>query len=374
MKILKYIGIALLICGALFAAAYFIKTNNKSIIEFETETSIVTSIERKTVVTGKVIPEDEVEIKPQIQGIIQDLFVEEGDLVEAGDLLAKIKVVPNEQSLNSARGRLANSKIVMKNATVDFNRNKDLYAKGIISKQEFENSELRYNQSKLDVSNASSDLQIIRLGSAGGAASANTNIRATVPGTILEIPVEEGFQVIASNSFNAGTTIATIADLNKMIFEGKVDESEVGKLIKGTAIEVSIGAIEGVKFPAKLNFIAPKGTEEGGAVQFKIKADVTLDDKFFIRAGYSANADIILEKKENILSIREALLKFDRKTEEPYVEVKIGADEFEKRILILGTSDGVNVEVIKGLSLDDEIKVWNKAKKSEEKGDPDPRN
>ena len=154
-------------------------------------------------------------------------------MVKTGDLLAKIKVVPNEQNLNSAEGRLANSRIVLKNAQIEFNRNKDLYEKGIISKQDFDNVQLRYNQSKLDVSNAISDLQIIRSGSKGGAASANTNIRATVPGTVLEIPVEEGFQVIASNSFNAGTTIATIADLNKMIFEGKVDEAEVGKLKVG---------------------------------------------------------------------------------------------------------------------------------------------
>jgi HlyD family secretion protein len=206
MKVLKYIGIALLIFGALFAVAFFIKTNNKSAIVYKTQTVITTSIERKTVVTGKVIPEDEVEIKPQIQGIIETLFVEEGDQVATGDLLAKIKVVPNEQSLNSAEGRLANSRILLKNAELEFNRNKDLFDKGIISKQDFDNVQLRYNQAKQDVSNAVSDLQIIRLGSKGGAASANTNIRATVPGTVLEIPVEEGFQVIASNSFNGFTT------------------------------------------------------------------------------------------------------------------------------------------------------------------------
>ena len=197
MKILKYIGITLLISGALFAAAYFIKTNDKSAIIYETKTIINTSIEKKTVITGKVIPEDEVEIKPQIQGIIDALFVEEGDKVKTGDLLAKIKVVPNEQSLNSAEGRLANSRIVLKNTEIEFKRNKDLFDKGIISKQDFDNIQLRYNQSKLDVSNAVSDLQIIRLGSKGGAASANTNIRATVPGTVLEIPVEEGFQADA---------------------------------------------------------------------------------------------------------------------------------------------------------------------------------
>lgn len=360
MKILKYIGIALLICGVLFAAAYFIKTNNKSAIEYETETAIITSIERKTVVTGKVIPEDEVEIKPQIQGIIETLFVEEGDLVNTGDLLARIKVVPNEQNLNAAQGRLANSKIVLKNAKIDYDRSKDLFSKGIISKQEFENSELRYSQSKQDIANATSDLQIIRSGSAGGAASANTNIRATVPGTILEIPVEEGFQVIASNSFNAGTTIATIADLNKMIFEGKVDEAEVGKLKVGMPLEVNLGAIEDQSLEAKLKFIAPKGNEEQGAVQFIIEADLFLNDSIFIRAGYSANASLVLERKDSIMAIPESLLQFDRETEKPYVEISLGEQTFEKRDIEIGISDGVNVEIISGLTREDLIKVWNK--------------
>ena len=360
MKILKYIGITLLISGALFAAAYFIKTNDKSAIVYETKTIINTSIEKKTVITGKVIPEDEVEIKPQIQGIIDALFVEEGDKVKTGDLLAKIKVVPNEQNLNAAEGRVANSKIVLKNAQIEFKRNKDLFDKGIISRQDFDNIQLRYNQSKLDVSNAVSDLQIIRLGSKGGAASANTNIRATVPGTVLEIPVEEGFQVIASNSFNAGTTIATIADLNKMIFEGKVDEAEVGKLIVGMPLEVNLGAIEDQSLEAKLKFIAPKGNEEQGAVQFKIEADLFLNDSIFVRAGYSANASLILERKDNIMAVEESLLQFDRKTEKPYVEIQIGDQKFERRDIEIGLSDGVNVEVLSGLTEDDKIKVWNK--------------
>ena len=360
MKILKYIGITLLISGALFAAAYFIKTNDKSAIVYETKTVITTSIENKTVITGKVIPEDEVEIKPQIQGIIDALFVEEGDKVKTGDLLAKIKVVPNEQNLNSAEGRLANSRIVLKNTQIEFKRNKDLFDKGIISRQDFDNIQLRYNQSKLDVSNAVSDLQIIRLGSKGGAASANTNIRATVPGTVLEIPVEEGFQVIASNSFNAGTTIATIADLNKMIFEGKVDEAEVGKLIVGMPLEVNLGAIEDQSLEAKLKFIAPKGNEEQGAVQFKIEADLFLNDSIFVRAGYSANASLILERKDNVMAVEESLLQFDRETEKPYVEIQIGDQKFERRGIEIGLSDGVNVEVISGLTEDDQIKVWNK--------------
>ena len=370
MKILKYSAISLLVIGALFAAAYFIKTNDKSAIIYDTQKTLITSIERKTVVTGKVIPEDEVEIKPQIQGIIDVIFVEEGDLVKTGDLLAKIKVVPNEQNLNSAEGRLANSRIVLKNAQIEFNRNKDLYEKGIISKQDFDNVQLRYNQSKLDVSNAISDLQIIRSGSKGGAASANTNIRATVPGTVLEIPVEEGFQVIASNSFNAGTTIATIADLNKMIFEGKVDEAEVGKLKVGMPLEVSLGAIEDQALQAKLKFIAPKGNEEQGAVQFKIEADLYLNDSIFVRAGYSANASLVLERKDSIMAISESLLQFDRKTEEPYVEIEIEDQKFERRDVKIGISDGVNVEIISGVSENAKIKVWNKTEPIK-KGDED---
>ena len=370
MKILKYIGIALLISGVLFAMAYFIKTNDKSVIEYETQTAMITNIEKKTVVTGKVIPEEEVEIKPQIQGIIEGLFVKEGDLVQTGDLLAKIKVVPNEQNLNSARGRLQNSKIVLNNSKIEFNRNKNLFDKGIISKQQFQNIELQYNQAKQNVNNAASDLEIIRSGSAGGVASANTNIRATVPGTILEIPVEEGFQVIASNSFNAGTTIATIADMNKMIFEGKVDEAEVGKLRVGMYLDVNLGAIEDQSLEAKLNFIAPKGNEEQGAVQFIIEADLFLNDSIFIRAGYSANASLVLEKKDNVMAISESLLQFDRETEEPYVEIAIGEQKFERRDVEIGLSDGVNVELISGISMEDKIKVWNKTEPIK-KGDED---
>ena len=374
MKILKYIGIAAVILGALFATAYFIKTNNKSVIEYDTESAIITDIEKKTVVTGKVIPEDEVEIKPQIQGIIEGLFVKEGDLVQTGDLLAKIKVVPNEQNLNSARGRLQNSKIVLNNAKIEFDRNQDLLKKGIISRQQFQNVELQYNQALQSVSNAESDLEIIRSGSAGGAASANTNIRATVPGTILEIPVEEGFQVIASNSFNAGTTIATIADMKKMIFEGKVDEAEVGKLRVGMPLEVNLGAIEDQSLDAELKFIAPKGNEEQGAVQFIIEADLFLDDSIFIRAGYSANASLVLERKDSIMAISEALLQFDRETEKPYVQVLIGEQEFERRDVEIGISDGVNVEVLSGITMEDKIKVWNKTepiKKGDEESEED---
>ena len=365
----KKAKIILIIIGVFFIAAliWFGKKNSKSIIQYETEKPFKTTILKKTVATGKVTPLEEIEIKPQITGIIDKIFLLEGVKVVKGDLIATVRVVPNEQSLLSAKGRVDNIKIILDNAKIALDRNKNLFEKGVISKQEFENIELNYNQTLQDLKNAQNDYQIIKSGSSGAAGAANTNIYAQMTGTILEIPVKEGDQVIQSNNFNAGTTIASIADMNKMIFEGKVDESEVGKLINGSEIEVSIGAIEGKKFPAKLNFIAPKGTEEAGAVQFKIKADVSLNESYFIRAGYSANADIILEKKENVLAIKEALLRFDAKTEEPYVEVKKADGSFEKRTLKLGVSDGVNVQILKGINEKDEIKIWNKTTKEDKK-------
>jgi HlyD family secretion protein len=360
MKILKYFAIALLVLGAVFATLYFIKTNSKSLVEFDVQSPEIKTIEKKSVVTGTVIPEDEVEIKPQISGIIEKLYVEEGDLVTNGDLLAKVKVVPNEQALNSAQGRLSNTLILLKNAEVEFKRNETLFEKEIISKQQYDNAKLNYDQAKQNVKNARSDLQIIKLGSAGGSSIANTNIRATVAGTVLEIPVKEGDQVIESNTFNAGTTIATVADLNKMIFEGKVDEAEVAKLVIGMPLKVTLGAVQDKEFDAQLKFIAPKGNEEQGTVQFKIEGDVYLDNSVFIRAGYSANASLVLEKKDSVMVISEALLQFDKITNKPFVELKNDKGNYDRKDIELGISDGINVEVVKGLNRDDQIKVWNK--------------
>ena len=369
-KVFKYILIAAILFGVLYATVFFIKSNSKPSIQYDTQTALITSIEMKSVATGKVIPEDEVEIKPQISGIIQTLYVEEGDNVKTGDLLAKVKVVPNEQSLNSAKGRLANTKILMQNARIEFNRNKGLFEKEIISQQDFQNAELNYSRAKQDVTNAENDLQIIKLGSAGGSATANTNIRATVSGTVLEMPIKEGDQVVESNTFNNGTTIAIIADLSKMIFEGKVDEAEVGKLKIGMPLIVNLGAIQDKEFEARLKFIAPKGNEEQGAVQFKIEGDVYLDKDFFVRAGYSANASLVLERKDSILAIPEALLQFDKKTKKPYVEVQIKDQEFERKDIETGISDGINVEILSGITIKDNIKVWNKTEE-EKKEDED---
>ncbi len=359
-KYVKYGLIGVLVLGALWAAAFFIKSNSKGAITYDTKNPFIASIEKKTVATGKVIPQDEIEIKPQISGIIDKILMEEGDDVRAGDLIAVIKVVPNEQALNSALGRVRNAEAALSNVKIEYDRNKQLFDRGVISSQDFNNLKLRYDQAVLELENSRADYQIIRLGSAGGSSSANTNIRATVNGTILEIPVEVGDQVIQSNNFNDGTTIATIADLKTMIFEGKVDEGEVGKLKIGMPLEISLGALADQKLHANLKFIAPKGIEEAGAVQFKIEGDVALNDSIFIRAGYSANASLVLEKKDSIMVIPEALLQFDKETDKPYVEVAVGDQKFERKDIEIGISDGVNVEIVSGLTEEDEVKVWNK--------------
>lgn len=359
-KFVKYGLIAILVLGAMWAATYFIKTNSKSAITYDTKTPFTSTIELKTVATGKVIPEEEIEIKPQISGIIDKIFKEEGDDVRNGDLIATIRVVPNEQALNQSRGRVRNAELALNNVKIEYDRNKKLFDRGVISNQDFNNLQLQYDQATQELENARADYRIILKGSAGGSTSANTNIRATVNGTILEIPVEVGDQVIQSNNFNDGTTIATIADLGKMIFEGQVDEGEVGKLSVGMPLEISLGALEDQNFDAILKFIAPKGVEEAGAVKFKIEGDVAVSDTVLIRAGYSANASLTLEKKDSIMVIPEALLQFDRETDKPYVEVATGEQQFERRDIEIGISDGVNVEIISGLEMDDQVKVWNK--------------
>jgi len=370
-KYLKYGLIGVAIVGILFATVHFLKKNSTPTKLYKTESLERKDIVNKVIVTGKVIPEDEINIKPQISGIIDKIYLEEGEKVNAGDLIAVIKVVPNEQSLNQAQGRVRNAEIALNNSKIEYDRNKALFDKGVIASQDFNTLKLQFDQATQELSNAKADYQIIRRGSAGGSSSANTNIRATVSGTILEIPVEEGDQVIQSNNFNDGTTIATIADMTQMIFEGEVDEAEVGKLTVGMPLSINLGALEKNTFDAELKFIAPKGIEEEGAVQFKIEGDLVLDENAYIRAGYSANASIVLEEKKDVLSIKEALLQFDKETEKPFVEIEIGDNEFERKDIELGVSDGIDVEVVSGIDEDAKIKVWNKLEQRSDDEDED---
>ena len=364
------LGIVLLIL-LVFVLKYFKDSNAKEVVDYKTELPFYSTLDTKTVATGKLNPEEEIELKPQISGIVDQIFVEEGDLVRKGDLIAKIRVVPNEQALGSAKSRINSARLSFENAQTLFNRNKTLFEKGVISKQDFENSELSLNQSKESFDQSKDDYQIIKQGSLSGGSSANTNIVAQIPGTVLEIPVREGDQVIQSNNFNAGTTIATIADMSKMIFEGKVDESEVGKLEEGKDIKVILGAINEKEFPAVLTFVAPKGVEENGAVQFTIKADVTIESSTKIRAGYSANAEIEIESKDSVLVIKEALLQFNRITEKPFIELQKENGNFTKKNVTIGLSDGINVEILEGVEEGDKIKVWNKASEENNEDEED---
>ena len=373
-KTLKVISGIVLLILFVYVLKYFKDSNSKDIVEYKTEQPFYSSIDTKIVATGKLNPEEEIEIKPQISGIVDKILVEEGDLVIKGDLIAKIRVVPNEQALVSAQSRINTTKLSYNNAKTLFERNKTLFEKGYISRQDFENNELSLNQAEEVYNQAQNDYQIIKQGSILGGGSANTNIIAQISGTILEIPVREGDQVIESNNFNAGTTIATVADMSQMIFEGKVDESEVEKLEEGIDIKVILGAINEKDFPAKLTFVAPKGIEQNGAVQFTIKADVEVESSKSIRAGYSANAEIEVESKDSVLVINESLLQFNRITEKPFVEILSDKGEFRTKNVEIGISDGINVEIIEGVKLTDQIKVWNKALEDNNDEDQDDEN
>ncbi|GGD19277.1 efflux RND transporter periplasmic adaptor subunit [Hyunsoonleella pacifica] len=365
-KTVKIILVLLAVVALVFVLRYFMDANSKDIEEFDVAQPFYTTISSQAVATGKLNPEEEIELKPQITGIVDKIIVEEGDKVKKGDLIAQIRVVPNEQSLANAKSRIATSKLSADNATTQFQRDKKLFEKGVISIQTFENSELTYKQALENLRQAQNDYQIIKRGSISGGSAANTNIIAQISGTILEIPVREGDQVIQSNNFNAGTTIATVADMSNMIFEGKVDEAEVGKLEEGKDIKVVLGAINDKEFPAKLTFVAPKGIEENGAVQFTIKANVKLDSISNIRAGYSANAEIDLEGKDSILAIKEALLQYKRSSDKPYVEIQDENGKFKRKNVKIGISDGINVEILDGIEEGDKIKVWNKASDDKE--------
>lgn len=373
-KTLKVISGIVLLILFVYVLKYFKDSNSKDIVEYKTEQPFYSSIDTKIVATGKLNPEEEIEIKPQISGIVDKILVEEGDLVIKGDLIAKIRVVPNEQALVSAQSRINTTKLSYNNAKTLFERNKTLFEKGYISRQDFENNELSLNQAEEVYNQAQNDYKIIKQGSILGGGSANTNIIAQISGTILEIPVREGDQVIESNNFNAGTTIATVADMSQMIFEGKVDESEVEKLEEGIDIKVILGAINEKDFPAKLTFVAPKGIEQNGAVQFTIKADVEVESSKSIRAGYSANAEIEVESKDSVLVINESLLQFNRITEKPFVEILNDKGEFRTKNVEIGISDGINVEIIEGVKLTDQIKVWNKALEDNNDEDQDDEN
>lgn len=358
--ILNTVLVVVLILSLFIGTAVFLfMKSRKKPVTFDTKIPFIADIIKKTVATGSVVPRKEITIKPQISGIIEKIFVEPGDMVKKDHLIARIKIIPDMISLNNAESRLKKAGIQLDDAKKAFNRQKKLYNRNIITESKFLEYELKLNTAREEFESAKNNLQLIRDGiSKKFDQTTNTLIRSTIGGMILEVPVKEGVSVIESNNFNEGTTIAIVADMTEMIFKGKVDESEVGKIKPGMDLILTIGAIENETFNAKLEYIAPKGIDEQGTIQFEIRAKLDLKKSHFLRAGYSANADIVLDRRDRVMTIHESLLQFEDK--KAYVEVMIGPDQYEKRFIETGLSDGINIQVTSGLTLQDRIKVWNR--------------
>lgn len=368
-KILRiFIGVIIV---ALFSGTIiflFVKSKEKPTI-YNTTKPEIRNIIKKTVATGSIVPRKEIEIKPQISGIIQAIYVEPGQKVKKGDLIAKVEVIPDMISLNNAESRVNRAKLNYKDIEIDYKRQKKLFEQGVIAQADFLEAQLRHNTAKEELESAENNLMLIQKGvSKKSGQVTNTLVRSTIEGMILDVPVEEGNSVIESNTFNDGTTIATVANMGKMIFEGKVDETEVGKIREGMDLLLSIGAIDDTQFDAKLEYISPKGEEENGAIQFEIKAAVKLQDSVFIRAGYSATADIVLDRRDSVLAIEESLLQISG--DSTFVEIETKPQEFEKQLVETGISDGIYIEIISGITKDARIKAKEKGKeKKKEKKD-----
>lgn len=367
-KFFRIFGLSLIAILFLGTLVFLYKKSQKKPDQFEIKNAAVNTIVKKTVATGTVQPRKEIEIKPQVSGIIEKVYLEAGQMVKKEDVMAKILIIPDMVILNNAESRLKRAQLNYDDAKIDYERQTTLFEKKVISKEEYQKARLSYNSSREEVEAAENNLELIRKGvTKASAQTTNTLIRSTIDGMVLDVPVKEGFSVIQANTFNAGTTIAVVADMNDMIFLGKVDETEVGKIHEGMNIELTIGAIDNQKFNAVLKYIAPKGKIENGAIQFEIKADVLLKKDQFIRSGYSANANIVLDRRDSVLTIPEGLLKFSH--DSAYVELLKGENKYEKKFIKTGLSDGINIEVVSGLTKEDKIKgnLIDPKKKPEEK-------
>jgi len=354
-KALKILAGVIVLSIFVYTIYFLYQKSQAKPVEFETTQPIKTEIIKSTVATGSVLPRKEIMIKPQVSGIVEELYVEAGDMIKKGDLLAKIKIIPDMVSLNNAQSRLNRARISFDDSKRQYERQKDLLDQGVIARAAFESYELGYKNAIEEVEAAENNLELIKEGQTKkGGQSTNTIVRSTAEGMVLDVPVEIGYSVIESNTFNDGTTIASVADMGDMIFEGKIDETEVGKIKEGMPLILTVGAIDDASFSAILEHISPKGVEENGAIQFEIKANVELKQDQFIRAGYSANAKVVLDRTDSVLAIPESLLQFEG--DSSYVEVEIAPQQFEKRYIETGLSDGINVEVKSGLSMEDKIK------------------
>lgn len=333
------------------------KSQPKEVIysEFTPQT---TDIRKTTIITGKIEPRNEVNVKPQISGIITELLKEPGQLVQQGEVIAKVKVIPDMGQLSSAEARVRLSIINLSQAEVDFSREEALYKQKLVSDDEFDKTRQQLRQAQEEKAAAEDALQVVRDGvSKSNASASSTLIRSTISGIILDIPVKVGNSVILSNTFNDGTTIASVANMNDLIFRGNIDETEVGQLVSGMPMKITIGALQDLKFDAALEYISPKATESNGANQFEIKAAVKLSEGGRIRSGYSANAEIVLASAEKVLSVPESAIEFSGDSTFVYLVRGEGKQkQYERHAVVTGLSDGVNIEIRNGLTAKDKVR------------------
>lgn len=351
----KYV-ILLVVCAVavIAGAGFYISQSDEESVAVETEQPELTDILKKTMATGSIKPRKEVEIKSQVSGVVEKLYVEAGEIIEKGQLIAKIRIIPNMVNLNSAQSELKTARINYDNAKREMERQKSLHKERIVSEVEFNKFLLDYNLRKEQLQAAESKVQLIKEGASRKSGQSTNLVKATTTGMVLDVPVREGGFVIESNTFNEGTTIASVADMNAMIFEGMVDESEIGKVKEGMDLILTIGAIEGSEFNAKLEYVSPKGIEEEGAIKFEVRAGIQLTEDHFIRAGYSANGNIVVEKKEQVLAIKESNLIVEN--DSSFVQLQKENQEFEKTLIETGLSDGTNVEILSGIDKEDHVK------------------
>jgi len=358
MKKIMRIVMLVLLAGAVVWTFWFLwQKSRPKVKNYDIEVVAKGNVEKRTVATGKVEPRNEILIKPQMSGIIAEVYKEAGDKVKAGDVIAKIKVIPDMLNLNSAESRLSRAQIAFDQSRKNYKRDGQLYANKVISKEENEKSELQFHNDNEELKAAKDNLSLLRDGiTSNKSGYSNTLVRSTVNGTILDIPVKVGNSVIQSNNFNDGTTIATVANMNDMLFVGKLDETEVGRIKVGMPMNITIGALQDHKLIAKLEYVSPKGIEENGAIMFEMKAATKVPTDVFVRAGYSANAEIILTKQVNVLTIPESCIEFSGDTAFVYLLTAKDPQAFKKKQVKIGLSDGIKIEVKSGLKAKDKIR------------------
>jgi len=350
----KYFYMALVAIVFVGTFAFLYRKSRPEVVRYEELEAAVKDIDRVTVVTGKIVPRNEVNVKPQISGIISELYKEAGQQVQEGEVIAKVKVIPEMSQLSSAQSRVRLSQINLEQVQKNFDREKALYDRKLVSAEEFEQSRQQLSQAREEAAAAQESLEVIRDGvSKSNASSSSTLIRSTITGLILDIPVKVGNSVILSNTFNDGTTIATVADMNDLIFDGNVDETEVGHLVEGMPVTITIGALQNLKFDAVLEYISPKATESNGANQFEVKAAVRVPGDQMIRSGYSANASVVLETASQVLSVPESAVEFEGDSSYVYL---MRQDKYEKTSVQTGLSDGVDIEIKSGLREGDKVR------------------